>query len=117
MNRRTSNIQSGNDCLSSAGTLLDIGVDQDDEKRNIYEFITSIHKPILTFQVIGSLLDSDDGSIPYLEYQLEIDGDETNPPADMYQTVVGEGYSQSFKQSVEAKKGLKTGILKFVISN
>lgn len=74
-----------------------------------------IHKPFFNLSLIHSLVNHDGGSIPYLEYQMEIVSD--HAVADMYQTVISEGYSNNFKQSVQMKKGYDTGVLKFVIQN
>lgn len=95
------------------------GRDQNDLDQWIDDFLldADINKPIITFQVIGTLTDATNGSIPYLEYQLVMVGDASNAPADMYQTIISEGFSNNFKQSVEMKKGERSGILKFVIAN
>ncbi len=74
-----------------------------------------IRRPMLSFQIIQSLVDQSGGRVPYLEFQVEMKGD--GEIADIYQTFISEGFSDNFKQSLEAKRGHSTGALKFVIQN
>lgn len=74
-----------------------------------------IHKPIFHLTVIHSLSQSDGSSIAYLEYQMEIEAG--RPVSDAYQTIISEGLSNNFKQSLQIKRSQGTGVLKFVIQN
>ena len=114
------NISSDNVLDESSNGCDGIGCD------DIYNFINTtvfwagridtVIRPVLKITVIHRL--DEDGGVgdvfPYLEYQLA--STTLDPPgANVYQTISSEGTSGSFKQALEIKKGLETGVLEFVI--
>ena len=75
-----------------------------------------ISKPLFKLSGVHTLYgqNQDTGvweDIPYLEYQLVLNVEGTN----VYQTITADGRSGGFKQALEIKKGVETGVMEFVI--
>jgi len=73
-----------------------------------------IKKPVLKLTVIHSLEDSNNDTIPYLEYQV-LTENPSAPPTDVMQTITAEGYSGSFKQVLQVNVPQESGLPAYVI--
>ena len=77
---------------------------------------SQINKPMLKLSVVHSINeDTENKTIPYLEYQITTNSNLTSPPADTAQTITAEGLSGTFKQVLEVKQPQESGLLEYVI--
>jgi len=102
----------------------DSGIDQNNNSGLISDYLLNglsfegsldneINKPVLKLSIIHSL-QSQDTSIPYLEYQV-LTNAATIPPTDSSQTITAQGFSGTFKQVLEVKQPQGSGLLEYVI--
>ena len=90
----------------------------------LYQFLTespyNIQKPILQLTTINSIytdaLNSQDSSIPYLEYQIQFTSNNSEKFADIAETLYSNGSTENFSSKKKEKAVLSPNLNEFTIS-